>query len=114
MLSHDQIRPPFQSELVEIDGLPVCVPILGVQMGETALQLHWWNATCLLFGNNELNHVEYTGDEGKKGIAMAPDMIGLMREMQYPTYFRPLPDPETLSWYSALKMAELDIDLDNL
>jgi len=115
MLRFEDVRDPFTSELIEIDGLPVVVPILGVAFGETALRLHWWNSTVLLFGNRDLNHVEYkAGDEPKKGIRFDPDMIGLFREMQYPTYFRPLPDEATLTWYSQIVTASLDADLDQL
>lgn len=114
MLRHEDIAEPFQSELVEIDGLPVVVPILGVQFGETALKLHWWNSTVLTFGNHALNHVEYKGEEGKKGIRFGEDMLAGFMAMEYPTYFRPLPDEATMNWYAQLQMAELDIDLGNL
>jgi len=115
MLKYEDISPPFTSELVEIDGLPVVVPILGVKFGETALQLHWWNSTVLLFDNQRLNHVEYTAPkEPKKGIRMHPDMMGLMREMLYPTYYRPLPDDSTVGGYAKLDMAELETELDEL
>lgn len=113
MLTFDDIRDPFTSEIVEIDGLPVVVPILGVKATDEVLKLHWWNSTVLLFDNRELNHVEYKqGDQPKKGIRFDPDMIGLFREMQYPTYFRPLPDEATLKWYSQIAVGNLDAELD--
>ena len=114
MLRHEDIIDPFQSELIEIDGVPTCVPILGVQFGETALKLHWWNSTVLTSGNDALNHVEYKGNNGKKGIRFDPSMLGMFMEMQYPTYFRPLPDESTVAWYMSLQQAELDAELDEL
>jgi len=114
MLKPDEVREPFSSELIEIDGVPTIIPILGVQFGETALKLHYWNSTVLLFGNSQLNHVEYKGDGAKKGIKFDPDMIGAFREMHYPTYFRPFPDEATLEWYAKIQMAELERDIDQL
>lgn len=114
MLRHEDIIDPFQSELIEIDGVPTCVPILGVQFGETALKLHYWNSLVNVYANDNFNHVEYDGGEGKKGIQFSGDMIGLFRQMQYPTFFRPIVDPATEEWYYSIKRAELDIDLEGL
>jgi len=115
LLRHEDIKEPFTSELIEIDGVPVVVPILGVAFGETALKLHWWNSTVLTFGNPQLNHVEYkTPEQPKKGIRFEPDMLGMFCEMMYPTYFRPLPDDSTVEWYMALQKAQLDVELKEL
>lgn len=114
MLKPEDIGAPFTSEVVYIDGLPVVVPILGVKFGETALQLHWWNSTILTFDNVNLNHVEYKGEEGKKGIAFDEDMLEHMGQMLYPMYYRPIPDESTLKWYSQVATRDLDIELRDL
>lgn len=115
LLRHEDIIDPFTSELIEIDGVPVVVPILGVAFGETALKLHWWNSTVLTFANPQLNHVEYkVPEQPKKGIQFDPDMLGMFATMLYPSYFRPIADESTTEWYMSIQRGKLDIELEEL
>ncbi len=114
MLRHEDIKEPWKSELIEMDGVPMIVPVLTTQIGEKACNLTWWNCQVRTFEVAAMNHVEIRTDGKRRGIRFSEELFEGFVYHKYPQLYLPVPEEADVSWFMQLQTRDLEEELDSL
>ena len=98
------------------DGEPIRImPCIELECELGRLALTYLNTRLRLFGDDEMNHVEYKDEEhGTLGMKVTPELMEALYENNYPMSFDPLTDSSTLEWFIQLQTRDLDGEIDSL
>lgn len=80
-----------------------------------SIRLHYLNARLRTFLDSDLDHIEYTDEEGViAGLRVGRAVLDLLFENQFPMSFDPVVDEATIAWFVKSEAKNLDDELDEL